>query len=77
MPGIPHIHLRGTPSRMGESFGEQCRDKIVAFTEIRLACAVAFAKDHYPEGTVSIDDVRRIAASMVEVHRNYSPAVWD
>ena len=62
---------------MGESFGEQCREKIVAFTEIRLTCAAEFVKGHASDTPLDRDAVRRAAASMVEAHRSFSPAVWE
>ena len=43
---LPVIELHGTPSQMGEAFGEACRAEARELYDIRMRCALRCAADN-------------------------------
>src|SRR5262245_32186609 len=46
MPELRVLHFAGTPARMGEAFGESCREAIAELYALRLENALAQALRH-------------------------------
>ncbi len=61
---------------MGQQFGEQCRGEIETFYKLRVANAIAQAKQH---GGRDVDEATllRVAHACVEPTRQYHPAGWE
>lgn len=61
---------------MGQQFGEQCRGEIETFYKLRVANAIAQAKQH---GGRDVDEATllRVATACIEPTRQYHPAGWE
>jgi isopenicillin-N N-acyltransferase like protein len=68
---LPIIELSGTPRRMGEAFGESCRQQARELYAIRMKWAGQFARDH--GRTLSDDQVLRVCGQCLEATRDYDP----
>jgi isopenicillin-N N-acyltransferase like protein len=70
------IELEGSPRRMGEQFGEACREEIRELFVRRLRGAIDFALLH-GQGEPSPDSVLRLAAACLPASEGYDPDGYD
>jgi len=70
------LDLRGTHREMGQQFGEQCRGEIETFYKLRVANAIAQAKQH---GGRDVDETTllNVARACIEPTRQYHLAGWE
>jgi isopenicillin-N N-acyltransferase-like protein len=66
------IQLAGTPGRMGETFGESCRESIAELYALRLANAVAQAL-RYGGRRVAEADLLALAGACLEASARFDP----
>jgi len=77
MDEIRTVELAGPPAKMGEAFGEQFRDEIRAFTEIRTDRLARFVREFDPTRTVSREQILEATRLVVTPHSTYDPHIWD
>lgn len=69
--------LSGTPSAMGEAYGESFRDEIRAFAESRAKRLAEFIAKYDDGRGVSREHIRDAAAGLLPVHAGYDQSVWS
>jgi isopenicillin-N N-acyltransferase-like protein len=72
MPPMRVLDFEGTPARMGEAFGESCREAIAALYALRLENAVAQALQ-YGGRSVSEADLLALARACLERSAEFHP----
>lgn len=71
------VELSGSAQAVGESFGEEFREDIRAFTESRLAHVVEFVGRHAPARCFGRRDALACAARTAPAHRDYDALIWE
>jgi isopenicillin-N N-acyltransferase like protein len=66
------LHLEGTPARMGEAFGEQCREAIAGLYALRLENALAQAL-RYGGRRASEAELLMLAGACLEASARFDP----
>ena len=67
------FHLAGTPGRMGEAFGESCRDGVAELYALRLENAIAQAL-RYGGRDIREADLLALAGACLEASARFDPA---
>ncbi len=70
------LRFSGTPSAIGEAFGETCRDAITELYQRRLTNAIGQARD-YGGRNVGEDAVLAVAAACLEPTRAHDPRGYE
>jgi isopenicillin-N N-acyltransferase-like protein len=72
MPALRVLHFEGTPARMGEAFGESCREAIAELYALRLENALAQALQ-YGGRAASEADLLALARACLERSAGFHP----
>lgn len=77
MKDLRIVELSGKRRKMGRAFGEEFREDIHRFTEIRIGLLARFVKTQDAHRDVSRDHAVAMARKTLEAHREYEPNIWE
>ena len=75
--GLRVVELSGSARHVGESFGEEFREDIRAFTESRLVHVAEFVGRHDPTRQFGRCEALACAARAATAHREYDDLIWE